>query len=172
MQAVQYLQNHSASPMESRLYMLLCLPNSLGGCGFPKAILNHPVKVDSKQFYIDLYFPSASLGIEYDSYEYHSNAKAFSQDTLRDAKLRTAGYRLIHVKPGQLREIKAFQDLITIISRILAKQVYIRTSKFFEPFSEIFHNFKAPAHVPVRRSDFPYFGGAAQAYEKYLRALE
>ena len=125
--------------MESRLYMHLCLPNFLGGCAFPKAVLNKPVKVDSKQYYLDLYFPDTRLGIEYDSYEYHNNSKSFSQDNLRDAKLRTAGYRLIHVTPGQLNDLEGFQDLVVNISRQLKKPIVIRTTKFFEPFKEIFH---------------------------------
>lgn len=168
LQAIQYIQNNSGSPMESRLYMHLCLPNFLGGCGFPKAVLNKPVQVDSKQYYLDLYFPDTRLGIEYDSFEYHNNSRSFSQDNLRDAKLRTAGYRLIHVKPGQLTDLEAFQDLAVNISRQLKKPIVIRTTKFFEPFKEIFHFFQPTGYAPITVFDVPQFRGADGAYKEYL----
>ena len=168
LQAIPYIQNNSGSPMESRLYMHLCLPNFLGGCAFPKAVLNKPVKVDSKQYYLDLYFPDTRLGIEYDSYEYHNNSKSFSQDNLRDAKLRTAGYRLIHVTPGQLNDLEGFQDLVVNISRQLKKPIVIRTTKFFKPFKEIFYFFKPTGYAPITVFDVPQFNGANRAYQEYL----
>lgn len=168
LQAIRYIQNKSGSPMESRLYMHLCLPNFLGGCGFPKAVLNKPIQVHAKQYYLDLYFPDTDLGIEYDSYEYHNNARSFSKDTLRDAKLRTAGYSLIHVKPGQLNNIEGFQNLAMTISRQLKKPITIRTTKFFEPFKELFYFFRSAGYTPVRSIDIPLFRGADKAYRKYL----
>lgn len=167
LQALQYIQNKSCSPMESKLYMHLCLPNSLGGCGFPQAMLNHPIRVGSNQFYLDLYFPTVRLGVEYDSYEYHNNARSFSQDNFRDAKLRTAGYQLVHVKPGQLQRIEAFQDLAVNLSRLLRKPIYIRTEKFLENFKELFYLFKPSRNGPAWLSDLPKFGGVPQAYDQY-----
>ena len=171
LQAVQYIQNKSSSPMESKLYMHLCLPNALGGCGFPKATLNHQVTVGSNKFYLDLYFPTARLGVEYDSYEHHNNARSFSQDNFRDAKLHTAGYRIVHVKPGQLQRIEAFQDLTVNLSRLLEKPIYIRTEKFMQNFKELFHFFKSSGHGQVWLSDVPKFGGVMQVYERYQRGL-
>lgn len=170
LQAVQFIQNNSYSPMESKLYMHLYLPNYLGGCGFPKASFNHPVRVDSSQYYLDLYFPEARLGVEYDSFEYHSNARSFSQDSLRDAKLLTAGYRLIHVKPSQLSRLDAFEDLVINISRLVNKYVYISTPKFFEPFKELFYFFEKPGYTPVRLSDVPRFAGVTKAFEEYRKS--
>jgi very-short-patch-repair endonuclease len=170
LRAIQYIQDRSRSPMESKLYMHLCLPNHLGGCGFPKAILNHPVKVDSQQFFLDLYFPEARLGVEYDSYEHHSNTRSFSLDTIRASKLLTAGYRIVHVKPGQLSNIDAYQDLIMNLSDLLQKPIYIRTDKFFEPFKELHHFFKPSGYSPVLLSDVPQFSGVPKAYDRYIQA--
>lgn len=172
LQALQYIQEKSCSPMESRLYMHLCLPNYLGGCGFPKAILNQPVTVGSRKFYLDLYFPSARLGVEYDSYEHHNNARSFSQDNFRDAKLHTAGYRVVHVKPGQLHRVEAFQDLALNLSHLLRKPIYIRTDKFMENFKELYHFFKPAGNGPVWLSDVPKFGGVPLVYEQYQRGLD
>lgn len=153
--------------MESKLYMQLCLPQYLGGCGFSQAIFNYPVRVGFYQFFLDLYFPEARLGVEYDSFEFHSNVRSFSEDSLRDAKLLTAGYRLIHVKPSQLQRIDAFEDLVINISRILDKYIYIRTPKFFEPFKELFYFFQPPGYTPIRLSDIPQFGGVSNMYQEY-----
>lgn len=169
LQAIRHIQERSNSIMESKLYMHLCLPNHLGGCAFPKAVFNKPIEVGSKRFYLDLYFPEARLGVEYDSYEYHSNARSFSVDNIRASKIHTAGYRIVHVKPGQLNDIEAYQDLILNLSRLLQKPVYIRTDKFFEPFKELYYFFEPPAYSPVRFSDVPQFAGVSQAYERYLK---
>lgn len=168
LKAVQFIQSRSYSPMESRLYMHLCLPNYLGGCGFPKAQLNYPITVGSKPYYLDLCFPEAKLAVEYDSYTYHSNAHSFSRDNIRSSKIETLGYRVIHVKPGQLKKVDAYTDLVLNISRILQKPVYIRTDQFFEPFKELFCFFKPLAYEDIYLSDIPQFGGVSQAYQRYI----
>lgn len=44
--ASSYLVKGSASPMESLLSMLLCLPPSLGGFGLPRPELNYPIETN------------------------------------------------------------------------------------------------------------------------------
>lgn len=44
--ASSYLIKGSASPMESLLSMLLCLPPSLGGFGLPRPELNYPIETN------------------------------------------------------------------------------------------------------------------------------
>ena len=73
--ALKYVEPNSASPMETALYMLLCLPRSLGGYGLPRPVLNarRPVTREAKSFTFwdnlvpDLYWPNAHLDLEYDS---------------------------------------------------------------------------------------------------------
>ncbi len=48
--ASNYVVEGSASPMESLLSMLLCLPPLLGGFGLPRPELNYPIKTDEKPF--------------------------------------------------------------------------------------------------------------------------
>ena len=45
--AVRYVQDGAASPMETMLAMMLCLPYGLGGYGLEKPLINHRVDVPS-----------------------------------------------------------------------------------------------------------------------------
>lgn len=77
--ALPHIIDGSASPMETKLAMLLSLPASYGGFGLPKPRLNHPVitkdesAYDGKRHYLcDLYWPDSKLAIEYDSDMFHT----------------------------------------------------------------------------------------------------
>lgn len=71
--ALRYVAERSASPRETVLTMLLCLPYGLGGYGIEMPLLNHRVdvvgdalKMTSKKYCVcDLFWPKANLVIEY-----------------------------------------------------------------------------------------------------------
>lgn len=46
-QALRWLADYSASPMETAVYLQLCLPRHLGGYGFPKATLNPKLIIEA-----------------------------------------------------------------------------------------------------------------------------
>lgn len=169
LQAVQYICDNSFSPWESWLHMLLCLPNHLGGCGFPKAVFNQKVQIGTHTFMIDIYFPEDRFGVEYDSFQFHNNCDSFSRDSLRHAKLQAAGYSIVHVRPGQLEQYESFFDLVFNISRALHKPMRIRSPQYFARFQELFHFFNRGGYRQARVSDFPRFDGMRKAYEEYLR---
>ena len=68
--ASSYLIKGSASPMESLLSMLLCLPPSLGGFGLPRPELNYPIETNEGSVAMrrcDLCWPDQRFALEYDS---------------------------------------------------------------------------------------------------------
>lgn len=178
LRAIRYLDEGSRSPMESILYMLLRLPNALGGCGFKEIRLNHKIELKkSKQvYYADLYVPSCKLDIEYDSQTYHNKPEAFSKDAIRSAHLEAEGYQVVAVRPEQLFDLKHFETLARNLSRRIGQQIRIRARKFIESFSalrDLLLNEACVIRSRFKRTRFfevPRFPGVTAIYEIYSEA--
>lgn len=77
--AASFVRDGSASPMETALYMLMCLDRRMGGYALPDAILNYEIALDenARKIYrhgscrCDLYFPEAGVDLEYNGRDYH-----------------------------------------------------------------------------------------------------
>ena len=108
--ALKHVAACSASPRETVLTMLLCLPPRLGGYGLSHPILNHRINVGrakraatEKDYYLcDLYWPRARLDLEYESDEYHTGSVRISEDSARRDDLAYLG---ISVKTMTHRQI-------------------------------------------------------------------
>ena len=91
MRALQFVADNSASPMETKLTMFLCLKRTMGGYGLPFPKLNFPIEPTSaarkaahKQRYVlDLYWPKRKIDVEYDSDREHSDASRALRDVHR-----------------------------------------------------------------------------------------
>ena len=92
--ASSYLIKGSASPMESLLSMLLCLPPSLGGFGLPRPELNYPIETNEGSVAMrrcDLCWPDQRFALEYDSDTFHSS---FTLIQAEDQLWRRQGFTL------------------------------------------------------------------------------
>lgn len=93
------LNNNSASPQESRLYLMLCAHRSLGGYGIKNMVLNRSVVMKNTSEKISLQYtiipdisnPKKKIAIEYDSAMFHNNVKQDNKDKLRFNAMQTAG---------------------------------------------------------------------------------
>lgn len=98
--ASSYIAKGSASPMESLLSMLLCLPPSLGGFGLPRPELNFPIETNEGGIVMrrcDLYWPDQRFALEYDSDTFHSDASKLHLDSSRRSTLEKAGVHVVSV---------------------------------------------------------------------------
>ncbi|MFN8037400.1 MAG: hypothetical protein U0V73_15885 [Acidimicrobiia bacterium] len=86
------------SPMESRLV------RALERGDLPTPHVQHEVQVDGRAFRLDVAYPEARLGIEYDSYLHHGGRGKFVQDLARRNALTAAGWTLLHVTVNDLRD--------------------------------------------------------------------
>ena len=178
LRAIRYLDEGSRSPMESILYMMLRLPNALGGCGFTEIKLNHKIQLKKSRhiYYADLYVPSCKLDIEYDSQTYHNKPEAFSKDAIRSAHLEAEGYQVISVRPEQLVDLKHFETLARNLSRRIGKQIRIRARKFIESFTalrDLLLNKACAIRSRFKRTrylEIPRFPGISAIYELYSAA--
>ena len=115
--------DRSASPMESAVYLLLCLPRRLGGYGLPAPVLNVEVKVSTSTTtssrFPDLYWPSRSLDVEYDSDQDHSGNWSRYRDARRTVELAAERITVLPLTRAQLYNASEFEAFAATVRRNL-----------------------------------------------------
>jgi len=127
MRALRYIMDGSASPMETRLAMLLTLPHSLGGYGLPKAELNHrvtPARRDRRgagqAYYVcDMFLPEHGTAREYDSDLIHAGSERIARDSVRRNALAMLGITVYTVGAEQIQGEAAMNRMAYILARAM-----------------------------------------------------
>lgn len=138
--AMKYVENGSASIMESLAYMILALPRALGGYGLNGSVFNHEIKLKSEArihlgqnvCYADMYYKKAKLDVEYDSFAYHSSPKEQAKDAVRSVILERQGIAVVHLSTFQLYDRNACMDFAYSLAARLGKRINTRTKSFDE----------------------------------------
>lgn len=138
--ATMYLENGSASVMESIAYMILTLPYVLGGYGLKGAVFNHEIRLKDeagkrlgqKRCFADLYYGPAKLAVEYESFAFHSSPLEQGKDAIRSEILGRQGVIVMHLSTIQLYDKDACKDFAFNLATRLGKRIQIRTKKFNE----------------------------------------
>lgn len=126
LKALRYLVPNSASPMETALYLLLCLPCKMGGYALPKPSLNPPIvfsksgqrhtlKHSAKP---DLYWKKERLDLEYNSNEFHSESQR-ALDSMRRKALERMRVEVIELTTEELQSEELFHATALRIARHL-----------------------------------------------------
>lgn len=131
LRAVRYVENGSASPMESILAMMLYLPYKLGGYGLERPVLNHQVDVphsmrslaDRSYCRCDLCWPSRKLAVEYDSRLRHEDLAKQESDARRRSTLIALGFTVVTVFPPQVMDGGAFNRLARQLAKLTGKRL-------------------------------------------------
>lgn len=140
LRAIKYVENGSASIMESLTYMILVLPHALGGYGLHGAVFNREIRLKGEarirlgqnRCFVDLYYKQAKVGVEYDSFTYHNSPSEQGKDAKRSAVLQRKGVNMIHLNTIQLYEWDACRDFANNLADRLGRRIQIRTKKFDE----------------------------------------
>ena len=114
--ALKYVVDGSRSPMETMVYMLLCLPVMLGGYGLPKPELNATIPLDDEARVIarrghcegDLCWPTAQLDIEYHG-EVHVGSAQMKSDVGRELGIEHMGWRVLTITSPQVFDADQFE---------------------------------------------------------------
>ncbi len=138
--ALKYVENGSASIMESVAYMILSLPHILGGYGLNGAVFNHEIRLkDDAQdqleqncCFVDIYYKKAKLAVEYESFTHHSRPSEQGKDLVRAEILKKQGIEVLHLSTIQLYNRDACSNFAYNLAARLNKRMQIRTKKFEE----------------------------------------
>lgn len=138
--AVKYIEDGSASIMESIAYMILTLPHALGGYGFDGAVFNHEIKLKDeagkrlgqKRCFVDMYYKQAKLAVEYESFAYHNSPAEQGKDIIRSAILERQGIEVIRLSTIQLYNRDACKEFAYNLATRLGIRINIRTMRFDE----------------------------------------
>ena len=131
MRALRYLHDGSASPMETKLAMLLTLPYKMGGYSLCSPELNYrivPTKAaiqsGSKSFYsCDLFWPDYNLAAEYDSDLYHDNSKSITKDAKKRNVLSVMRVTVITVTREQVYDREELENVARTLASHLDKRL-------------------------------------------------
>ncbi|MCL2826695.1 MAG: endonuclease domain-containing protein, partial [Eggerthellaceae bacterium] len=150
--AVEYILDGSASPMETKLTMLLSLPYRLGGYNLPMPELNDNIdpskrarrSASQSSFACDLCWPEANLVAEYDSDMFHEGPRRISKDSKRRNTLIATGLQVITITKDEVYVINEFEKLAELLAvnlgvrlryneypKFSAKRLELRKALFF-----------------------------------------
>jgi len=112
--AVSLIHEGSASPMETVAQMTFCYPRRLRGLGLPRPHMNYKKTVsqmasgfiDSEFIRIDIYWPDAAFGLEYQGEYAHSSVEKIASDISRQLAAERMGIELQMLTIEQLRNEK------------------------------------------------------------------
>ncbi len=127
--ALRYVSAGSASPMETALAMLLCLPTRLGGMGFEVPRMNEEVDVGGETRRIDLFWPGQRVGIEYMGREFHTAADV-GKDDRRKNVIQAGGMVLLNARYEDVAAPETFARLAQQLGNLLGRRVRIRNTRY------------------------------------------
>lgn len=124
--AAKYLVGGSASPMETKLYLLLCLPLQYGGYNLGRPELNPELDLTPAEMEIvrtakvkpDLLWRKQNLIVEYDGSQ-HEEEQQSKHDALRMTILEGKGYTVRRVTRHQLYNPLAFDNFASSVRSFL-----------------------------------------------------
>ena len=135
----------SASPMETKLALLLCLPGRLGGYGLPKPQLNHRIDINERsqeatsKAYLrgDLCWPESDLVVEYDSTAFHTGATHIAESAERSNALNDNDKEPFVVTSAQLHNAEKMDVLADQIADKLGVRRRTRSKSWPQSQTEL-----------------------------------
>lgn len=130
-QALAHVVPGSRSPMETVVVLLFTLPVSLGGCGLPAPALNVRLEIppdlqaalNKPYVVVDLCWFDQRIILEYDSYIWHSSARAVDSDSTRNEGLRDLGWMVRSVTAGMLANDAMRRQLVSKVMERFGMQL-------------------------------------------------
>ena len=112
----RFIKDGSRSPMETREYLLSCLPKRFGGYGLPSPVLNARIGLNAdeqrivrrKYLECDNYWEEQRVVIEYDGHDDHESRESRARDALKRNLLTSRGYRVFTITGKQIMDASSF----------------------------------------------------------------
>lgn len=128
---LRFARDGSASPMETKLALMLGLPPSKGGYGLGMPQMNHEVRAPKQLnkrlshtvYHCDLFWPESRVALEYDSSTFHANAQALTSDSKRKNDLEAMGITVFTVTSKQVVTPKEMDRLSQKLAGAMKKRL-------------------------------------------------
>lgn len=72
--------------------------------GLPEPACQHEVVIDGRSYRLDLAYPAQRVDVEFESLRWHTGRDRLEADSERRNRLRAAGWRIVHVTAGMVRD--------------------------------------------------------------------
>ncbi|MBE6473470.1 MAG: hypothetical protein E7Z99_07890 [Coriobacteriaceae bacterium] len=139
-QFLRWVAAGSASPRETALCMLLCMPPRFGGYGLALPELNRRIDlsfaeqlaVGAHHYDCDLYWPNARVAVEYDSAQYHTALEKQERDAVRRNMLQHKGVEVVVATRLQVNRSGEFDKLARQVARAVGKRLRIPEKEHVE----------------------------------------
>lgn len=137
-QAVECSIERSASPRETSLALLLCLPRSRGGYGLPRPKMNGVIKLNpraskafgSSAYCADLLWEKERVVVEYDGVLGHTGKEKISRDAGRRDALLAEGYCVFVVTNDQLLNRAVLNEIAAAVAKRLGVRLRMRAKGY------------------------------------------
>ena len=131
-----HLANGAASAMETKLFLLLCLPQKYGGYNFARPELNPELEVPlsaretlrQNKVKPDMLWRKERVVVEYDG-AYHDDPRQAARDALRKSVFETMDYTVFTFKRWHVYNPLVFDEMARALARKLGKRIRPLTSK-------------------------------------------
>ena len=138
--AVARCADGSASPLETKMYLLLCLDIWNGGEGWPKPSLNQRIDFSegarllapTRYAVADLLWPERMACIEVNGRAYHADRDRFDIESGRTAALESMGYRVLNITYDQMSDFDKLETMLETFAAALGIPLQKRTRAFIE----------------------------------------
>lgn len=158
--ALSFCQDGSASPLESKLYLLLCLDRWRGGEGWPPPTLNQRIDFDegaqllteSTYAVADQLWKEQKICIEVNGKGFHADKDGFTIESGRTAALESMGYRVLNINHGQMADFDQLEIMLETFSKALNLPLVPRTTKFLKTKKALHCTLFGQAQDESRRS--------------------
>lgn len=132
-QACRFIAPDSASPMESAVFLLLCLPRAYGGYGMRWPTLNarRVVTQRAESFTLsstlvpDLYWSDGRFDIEYDSEAFHSDPQSLELGARRALALRAMHVEVMSLTRDIVYDAAAFETAARMAMRAIGQRFVV-----------------------------------------------
>ena len=142
---LEVMRDGSASPVESRAYLLLCAGRTHGGEAFGVPDLNRRITFDAKaralahqsSCFGDMVWIDRKRVLEVQGYGFHTDEQGFYVQTGRAPALQAMGYRMSEITYAQMADLEVFDALLTMLAEDLGFPLARRTPKFIARRDEL-----------------------------------
>lgn len=91
--------------------------------GLPEPVRNYEIRVNGRKRVLDLAWPDVCVGVEADSWKYHSKPADWGRTRTRDRALLAAGWHIVPCVVADTRSPAEFVEALRATMRLAAKRV-------------------------------------------------